>query len=433
MDCEVVRSLMSAYIDKDINEIDKVEVEKHLESCVDCMEEYHLLLSTVKYCNELEEIELPETFHQDLVHKLQDLGADKPRKKFFSRNWSWVAGVAAVFVVAAIGISSLGGMPGLNNSSKAAEDSARAYEGAPEYTVAQSAPAAEPAPAAKGKMDVQFSDSLNISPTMDQAANYALTMRAPGENAAMEEQKTIQSEGEAYERKIITSGSLSLEVTDFDNKMKSIADLAERNGGYVENSNVENHDYYIAEGKRDKLKTGNITLRIPAAKFSSAVEEIKTMGEVINHNTNSVDITEQYYDTTTRVDNLKVQENRLRELVTMAKNVDEILKIENELNRVRSDIELMSTDIRRWDKQVSLSSLYVNLKEVKAGQLETVNVPTIWTKAYNGFVGAINSILRGVEKLFIFVVSAVPYIIILGLIALIAYIVLRRRRGKNAK
>lgn len=431
MDCEIVRSLMSSYIDKDINEIDKVELEKHLESCPDCMEEYRLLLSTIQYCNELEEIELPETFHQDLMHKLHELGSNKAKKKFFSRNWGWVAGVAAVFVVAAIGISSLGGLPELNISDKAVTESARGFGGAPEYAVAPEAPAAEPASGRDGKMKVEFSESLAISSAMDNAANYALTMTAPEESRSLE--KSVQSEAEPYERKIITSGSVSLEVTDFDNKMKSISELAERIGGYVENTNVENNDYYIAEGKRDKLKTGNITLRIPAAKFSSAVEEIKAMGEVINHNTNSVDITEQYYDTTTRVDNLKVQENRLRELVAMAKNVDEILKIENELNRVRSEIELMSTDIKRWDKQVSLSSLYVSLKEVKAGKLESVNVPTIWTKAYNGFVRAINNILRGVEKLFIFVVSAIPYIIILALLSVIVCIVLRRRRGKYAK
>jgi len=430
MDCEVVRSLMSSYIDKDINEIDRIELEKHLESCSDCMEEYNLLLATVTYCNQLEEIELPETFHQDLMGKIQELGSNKPKKSFFKRNWNWVAGVAAVFVVAAIGLSSLPGLPGLNTRAKSiAEETGRGYGGAVAQSAPAEAPAAEPA-ARKSKAKMEFSESMDMASVMDNGANYALTVGAPEEDTVTQE-KMMQSEAETYERKIITSGSISLEVTDFDNKMESIADLAERNGGYVESSYVDNIINHEADGKSDKLKTGNITLRLPAARFGSAVEEIKTMGEVINQNTNSIDISEQYYDTATRIDNLTVQENRLRELISKAQNVDEILKIENELNRVRSEIELMSTDIKRWDKQVSLSTLYVNLREIKAGKLESVNVPTVWTKAYNGFVGTINSILRGGEKLFVFIVSAIPYLIILAVLTVIGYIVYKKRFKKK--
>ncbi len=430
MDCEVVRSLMSSYIDKDINEIDRIELEKHLESCSDCMEEYNLLLATVTYCNQLEEIELPETFHQDLMGKIQELGSNKPKKSFFKRNWNWVAGVAAVFVVAAIGLSSLPGLPGLNTRAKSiAEETGRGYGGAVAQSAPAEAPAAEPA-ARKSKAKMEFSESMDMASVMDNGANYALTMGAPEEDTVTQE-KMMQSEAETYERKIITSGSISLEVTDFDNKMESIADLAERNGGYVESSYVDNIINHEADGKSDKLKTGNITLRLPAARFGSAVEEIKTMGEVINQNTNSIDISEQYYDTATRIDNLTVQENRLRELISKAQNVDEILKIENELNRVRSEIELMSTDIKRWDKQISLSTLYVNLREIKAGKLESVNVPTVWTKAYNGFVGTINSILRGGEKLFVFIVSAIPYLIILAVLTVIGYIVYKKRFKKK--
>ncbi|MDD2481439.1 MAG: DUF4349 domain-containing protein [Lutispora sp.] len=426
MDCELARSLMSSYIDKDINEIDKIELEKHLDCCADCMEDYQMLLSTVRYCNELEEIELPDTFHQDLRQKLQELGHNKVNKRFFNQNWSWVAGVAAVFIVAVIGISSL---PGLNiGSSKATKEDA-AY-GVPQFTARSGGaePAAEPAAPEEGKREIlQFSESMAASPGMDQAAGFALN------NEVVTFDKANESKQQSFERKIITNGSVSLEVTDFDDKMERISELAEKNGGYVENSNVENNVYYRAEGKSDKLKTGSITLRIPAAKFSSTVEEVKALGEVINHNSNSVDITDQYYDTTVRVDNLKVQETRLRELVAMAKNVEEILKIENELNRVRSDIELMSTDIKRWDKQVDLSSLYVNMREVKEGKLETVNVPTIWTKAHKGFIKAVNSIIRGMEALFVFVVTSLPYIVILAIVLVIVYFVVRKIRAKGIK
>ncbi|NLM44450.1 MAG: DUF4349 domain-containing protein [Clostridiales bacterium] len=427
MDCETVKNLMSSYIDKDINEIDRIEFEKHLKNCADCMEEYNLLLSTVTYCNQLEEMELPETFHQELMGKIQELGPNKYSKNFFKRNWSWLAGVAAVFVVAVIGLSSLKGLPGLGINDKAVLEEAAGGYGA---ATAQSMPAESPV--ADNRSAAKFGESFDISSTMDSVTNYSLTMEAPDRPDVMESKETIQAEGETYERKIITTGSISLEVTDFDDKMNAIEDLAEKNGGYVESSYVDNIARYDIDNKEEKLKTGNMTLRLPAAKYKEAVEEIKNMGEVISHNTNTVDISEQYYDTATRINNLKVQENRLRELISMAQNVDEILKIENELNRVRNDIELMTTDVRRWDKQINLSTLYVYLKEVKAGRVEALNVPSIWTKAYNGFVGTINSILRGMEKLFIFLVSSIPYIIILVIILSIGFMLVRKYKKKNS-
>lgn len=434
MDCEVVRNLMSSYIDKDINEIDRIEFEEHLKNCTVCMEEYNLLLSTVTYCNQLEEIELPETFHQELMEKINELGNDKYKynKNFFRRNWSWMAGVAAVFVVAAIGLSSLKGLPQLGtNDNIATEKAASEYRGA----VTQSVTPAE-APKADKSIEFEFNESIDLSSIQDNAANYSLTMKAPDDYGTVNNQETLQSEEEIYERKIITTGSISLEVTDLDEKVNAITDLAEKSGGYVESSNVDNVVSYERDNndnKEEKLKTGNLTLRLPAAKFKATVEEIKNMGEVISYNTNSVDISEQYYDTTTRINNLKVQENRLRELLSKVQTVDEILKIENELNRVRNDIELMTTDIRRWDKQVSLSTLYVYLKEIKAGRVEALDVPSIWTKAYNGFIGAINTILRGMEKLFIFVISSIPYIIILAAISGIVYAIINKyRKKKNA-
>lgn len=421
MDCELVRSLMSSYIDRDINELDKNELEEHLEICQECMDEYRLLLSTVQYCNSMEEIELPMNFHDELYEKLKASNDKKYSKKHFRINWKWAAGIAAVFIVVIIGISQL---PNLEQKDMAASEEAG-------YGYSQ---AAEPADTggAYERGDVNFAmDSVQSTDDAVNDGNMNKLSIAFNEDTKAKEKS--ETESQSYDRKIIVSGSISIEVTDFDNRMKSLMDLAQRHGGYIENSNVDNNGSYYVEGKRQNIKTGNISLRIPSDKFQIVLDEVKSMGEVKNENTNSVDISDAYYDTATRIENLKVQENRLRELLALAKNVDEILKIENELNRVRSEIDLMSTDIKRWDKQVSMSSLYINLREVKDSQLTGVDVTTTWGKAYKGFIKAINNVIRGIEALFVFIVTALPYIAILAIILSIFYYVVRRIRSKGVK
>ncbi len=444
MDCSLYKNLLSSYIDKDINEIDKIELEKHLLSCEECMNEYKALLSVVKSCNEIEDAELPSDFYLGLHEKLCELNVKKSKIDFLKVNWKWASGIAAVFIIAVISISQL---PNLMHKNAMKSEMSPAGEAGYGYTrgAAPASDVAFPQEAPQFSIMAQTTDSGGVA--MNQAADDSFSVENFDEPSAdnkmmskakMEEEGIVAfdlkqeikeaAEPEILERKIIVSGSVSLEVVDFDNSMKFITDLAKRYGGYVENSYVDNNSTFYVEGKHKRIKSGNAAIRIPSDKFEDVFAEVKSLGEVTNENTNSSDISDMYYDTATRIENLKVQENRLRELLVMAKNIEEILKIENELNRVRNDIDLMSTDIRRWDKQVSLSSLYIDLREVSDAKISNVDVSTTWGKAYKGFVKTINNLIAGAEHLFIFLVAFLPYIILLSTAAFVIYIIIRRRR-----
>ncbi len=428
MDCELYRNLLSSYIDKDINEIDKAELEKHLASCDECMYEYKMLLTIVNSCNITEEVELPPDFKDKLYSKIRGLSKRKSRGRLLRFNWKWTTGIAAMFIIAIISIIQIPNLARKNMDISIAPESASASEEAPAGEIyfargfAFDEEAGNAAQVSESEFDDVYKEEFSI-------ADAGLDRN----NLKMKEMKEeiISEEEQDYDRKIIVSGSISIQVVDFDSSMKSIVDLTKKYGGYVENSYADNNRTYYIEGKQKKLKSGNISIRIPSDKFQIVLEEIKIIGETSNESTSSVDISDVYYDTATRVRNLKTQEDRLRELLDLAKNVDEILKIENELNRVRSDIELMSTDIKRWDKQVSMSSLYIDLREMKDAELSGIDVSTIWGRAYKGLIRAMNNVIRGAESLFIVVISGIPYIMILGVIAFIIYYFIKRRRDRS--
>lgn len=419
MDCELYRNLLSSYIDKDINEIDKAELEKHLAICDGCMDEYKMLLTIVNSCNAVEEVELPPGFNDKLYSEIKGLSKKRSRGRKLRFNWKWATGIAAIFIIAVIGIIQIPDLARKNMDMNIAPESAPATEEATAGEIF----------CAKGFAFDEEADNVDlVSENEFSIADASLNRN----NSKMKEMKEeIIVEEQEFDRKIIVSGSISLQVVDFDYSMKSIVDLTKKYGGYIENSYADNNGTYYIEGKQKKIKSGNISIRIPFDKFQVVLDEIKTIGETLNESTGSVDISDIYYDTATRVRNLKTQEDRLRELLDMAKNVDEILKIENELNRVRSDIELMSTDIKRWDKQVSMSSLYIDLRETKDAELSSIDVSTIWGRAYKGLIKAMNNIIRGAESLFIVVISGIPYIIILGIIALIVYYLIKKLRSKG--
>jgi hypothetical protein len=146
---------------------------------------------------------------------------------------------------------------------------------------------------------------------------------------------------------------------------------------------------------------------------------------------NGNDITKEYRDTYARAENLKVQEQSLQQLMAKAKSVDEILKIETELNRVRTDIDLLEGNLKQWDDLVQLSTIQISLTEVKEGELKKVDVPGIWGRAYNGFVGAVNNVLLGLEKVFVWAVTAIPYLVIIGAVGAAALYIVKRKKLKK--
>lgn len=420
MDCEFYKSLYSSYIDNDINEIDKKQLEDHLNSCEACMDEYNSIFAMVRSCNNLSEAEIPEGFHEELHEKLKSESKGKLRIKLPKYNWKWAGGIAAVFVIAIIGITQLP-----NLMSKSVGDTEEAYYGG--FTGAARAAVPAEAPEADTLRGYDLTQNQII---MEEESG--IKMMAAGYDDGAAKEKNIKEEMKSFERKIIINGSVSLEVTDFENSMKAITALVETHGGYIENSYVDNNSTYYIEGRNKKVKSGNASLRIPYDRFKIVLDEIRAIGEVLSEDTSTVDISDTYYDTETRINNLNVQESRLRELLAIANNVEEILKIENEINRVRIDIDLMSSDIRHWDKQVSMSSLYINLREITDGELSGIDVSTVWGKAYKGLIKTLNSIVSGAEILFVSAVAFLPYIVILGILAVALVFIVKKIRSKKS-
>jgi anti-sigma factor RsiW len=436
MKCENIRELMSIYIDNEINEVDKAKFEKHIAQCPQCKEEYEILKDLVLECSEIDEVELPQGFREELHNKLVEAKANKPGKltQFMRRaNWKPAAGAVAAVLILAISLNSLGSSKSFEqaqSSPSAAADDRGGYgiysdaveNNAEMKTGAGAAGAAEEAPAAPVVPELKAMDRSGVSLTMDESMKQNQNLYSI--------EATPQQE-----RKIIKNGNVSLKVTDVQARIQEITTLAEQSGGYVESSYVDNivqpsteitQDAKIA--RETTTMIANMTIKVPAEKFAGSFQKIIEMGKLVNQNSNSNDVTVQYRDIEARVANLKVQEKHLQEIMTKATTVEDTLKVEVELNRVRTEIDIMTGNLKNWDQLVEYSTIYINMTEVKEAEIEKVDVPGVWQNAQQGFINAINNIRVGIERLFVFVVSALPYILILGAGSILALLWIKKRQ-----
>jgi len=172
---------------------------------------------------------------------------------------------------------------------------------------------------------------------------------------------------------------------------------------------------YIDKTKNTTINSGYLTIRVPSEKFQEAMKEIQKYGTTVNASTNSDNISQQYQDIKGQLDNLKIQEEKLQGYLAKAENIQDLLAIETELNRVKTEIDSRTTLLNNWDKEISYSTIYVSVTENKLAT-STVKSPfsDILQQIKEGFIGSINLLLNMTAWLIVFVVRLLPFAVIFG-------------------
>jgi hypothetical protein len=157
-------------------------------------------------------------------------------------------------------------------------------------------------------------------------------------------------------RLIISSTDLKMKSFSPDSLHNRTISLAHRFNGYVLNSGKDFTD-----------------IRVPAERNLDAIAEIESFGETVDKKIIGKDVTEDYYDLNTRLDNAEKTRLRYLALLERADNLDKILKLEKELAQLNAKIELLKGKIQRMSHKLDYSDIHVKtIKENKPGPVSYV-------------------------------------------------------------
>ena len=158
------------------------------------------------------------------------------------------------------------------------------------------------------------------------------------------------------DRKIVYNAEISLKIDDLDKVEPEVLALVQKAGGYVAD--------YQTTGSPGSLRSGNWRVRIPVERFESFLVEVARLGELESNRRTSEDVTEQFYDVEARVKNKKVEEERLIQLLEERPGkLEDILKVETELSRVRGEIEQFEGRLRLLSNLTSLTTVTIKVRE----------------------------------------------------------------------
>ncbi len=221
--------------------------------------------------------------------------------------------------------------------------------------------------------------------------------------------------GEPALRRVIRTASVMLEVGDLDQTASRLTRIAEVAGGFIADSSF---------AQAGSTPEGTFVLRVPAPRFADVLSQVEELGHVQQRRISGQDVTEEYVDLQARIRNLERYEQRLLAFADRAAKVSDLLAIEQELARVRGEIEMLTGRARYLDRQVDLASIQVSAHEQAKASGGFWDFSGTLTKVQMAFLATIRQLLRAAETVVVAVSALVPVVVLAGL----AWFVVRRVR-----
>lgn len=213
---------------------------------------------------------------------------------------------------------------------------------------------------------------------------------------------------------LVRQGQASIEVRRMDDAVTEARATAARFGGFVASTSVRSG--------REEQRVASLELRVPTDQFDGLLAVLGAFGKVESVNASAQDVGEEFVDMSARAANARRVEARLVEmLASRTGKLSDVLTVENELARVREQIERYDARVRWLEKRSALSTLQLTLHE--PGGLMDQPRPGVLVEALR---------LAGDRTLTVLAwcIASLGVIVPLGLLAMLAVSLVRRvRRG----
>lgn len=247
------------------------------------------------------------------------------------------------------------------------QESAAARSAMTMTTTTTQAATAQPAPAAAAATSTSVDQSVSAGAQVKQEAQAQTAVASDAAESALAEQGDTPLR---QQRIVVRTMDISLVVAGaVQASIDRVQALAEGMGGWVVSS--QRYDDF----------SGSIAVRVPAERLDEAVERLRTIAvEVESEISTSTDVTAEYFDSQSRVKNLRATESALLSLLEQAPSAKDALEIRLSLTEIQGELEVLLGRIKLLEETSAFSLVRVNMRveeadlQVDAGADRTLNV-----------------------------------------------------------
>lgn len=209
---------------------------------------------------------------------------------------------------------------------------------------------------------------------------------------------------EVSKKRIIKDGRLGIRVSELENTKSRIDSLIICHGGYYANERLNNSDWEISY---------SLNIRIPSVNFTRFISDIETGdGEILYKEINARDVTDQFIDLETRLENKRSYLKRYNDLLVKANSIKEILEIEEKIRVLEEEVESTIGRLKYMNDLVGYSTLDLTISKQRDFRYNPVKrdrfsekLKQSFSKGWYGFIDFL-----------LFVINIWPFWIIIALI-----------------
>jgi TolA-binding protein len=227
------------------------------------------------------------------------------------------------------------------------------------------------------------------------------------------------SDSPTMERSTIETAFLSLTSSAPQDAALKADELVTQAGGFVQDSSWSPANEYSPE-------IAYLTVRVPADSIDVVLTALGTLGTVDSLSRSQSDVTLQVTDLDTRITSLQSSLDDLRALQSQATNVSDLITVEAAIAQRQAELDSLVAQQTYLNDQVGMSTIGVTISGAVGS---TPTNQSFW----DGLVAGWNSLAVAGAALIVGLGFALPWILILAVIAAVVFAVVvalvRRSRG----
>jgi len=222
------------------------------------------------------------------------------------------------------------------------------------------------------------------------------------------------------DRQVITTGYVTVTVTDPMDAATEAVRITEQSGG-----RVDGRSEYAPRDDTDK-GSATLTLRIPSATLTATLDKLRELGTVEEVSLNSNDVTMTTQDLDARITALSASVDRLLTLLATATDTDTLIQLETAISDRQAQLESLESERRYYADQVSLSTVTLNL-------VSEYNAPATEPDTFvSGLEAGWNAFLAFFAGLLIAVGVLLPWLVFAGIVTFVVIVIVRWNRRRKA-
>ncbi len=180
-----------------------------------------------------------------------------------------------------------------------------------------------------------------------------------------------------WDKKIIKTANLKFEVKDFKTYSANIYKTVKQFGGYIASENQNTTDY--------KIET-SLSIKVPVDQFESMMALFPGAdAKIIERSISTDDVSGEIVDVKARLAAKKQMREKYMEFFKQAKNMEEVLQVQQEINGLQEVMESAAGRISYLTHQSAMSTINLTFYQPLEGFNPASESPSFLTRATNAF------------------------------------------------